>query len=162
MLSSFQIVAVVELENVLNKAGNIFMHASMKRKTLTHFPRSVVNSCTSVSLLFYTHTLKLKPMMATHLLIVDPFFTVIFTSFCKRNSCFQYHRGAVWTSGDRLQTSRDSRWIKQGSRKLPWFLVDRWSSFFLQHQRLQRRFDVAACCLRYRVNEEMSSCKVPL
>lgn len=71
------------------------MHASMKRKTLTHFPRSVVNSCRSVSLPFYTHSQAKTHDGNTFTLIVDPFFTVIFTSFCERNSCFQYHRGAV-------------------------------------------------------------------
>lgn len=39
-------------------------------------------------------------------------------------------KSAVWTFRAWLQTSRHSKWIKQGFRKLHWFLVDHWSSFF--------------------------------
>lgn len=57
---------------------------------------------------------------------------------------------------------RVSVYGRERHQKFHWFWVDHWGSLFLQHQRACVCFDVAACCLRYRVNGKMSSCKVPL
>ena len=73
----------------------------------------------------------------------------------------QKNRGSS-EAGETFSKKVGLKMNKRELQKVALVLVDHWASFFLQHQRQLCCFDVAACCLRYSMNGEMSSCKVPL